>query len=64
VNFPRRAKAVQHRHRDIQNHQIRSKLKSSCQSFLPVVGFSADLKTMGFQNGAHPCTQRFVVIYN
>ena len=64
VDFPRRAKTVQHRHRDIQDHQIGSELKSPGQCFLPVVGFPADLKTMVFEDGAHPCTQRFVVIYN
>ncbi len=64
VDFPRRAKAIKHRHGDIQNHQIRSELKSPEHCFLPVVGFPADLKTMVFEDGAHPRTQRFVVIYN
>ena len=64
VDFPRRAKTVQHRHRDIQDHQIRSELKGPGHCFLPVVSFPADLKTMVFEDAAHPRAQRFMIIYN
>jgi hypothetical protein len=44
MDFARGAEAVQNRHGDIQNYQVRPELQSLGESFLAVGGFPANLK--------------------
>ena len=44
MDFARGAEAVQNRHGDIQNDQVRPELQSLGESFLAVGGFPANLK--------------------
>ena len=64
VNLSRGGEAVENRHSDVENHEVRAQLRDLFQGFQPVGGFAANFKAARLQNSSYTSTQRLMVIYN
>jgi len=53
MNFAGGTEAVEDRHGDIQDDQVRPELQSLGESFLAIGGFPANLKAARLQDRAH-----------
>lgn len=62
MNFAGGTEAVEDRHGDIQDDQVRPELQSLGESFLAIGGFPANLEAARLQDRAHTRPQSFMIV--